>query len=87
MMVQNGYGNMWTPYQGAQSSVSDLKISQNNTASLATQSRAQERLQGELETQTQRRVESRDKAQAANASVSTNPYEQYLRTGTLSVYA
>jgi hypothetical protein len=87
MMVQNGYGNMWTPSQGVQSSVSEQKTPQENAVSVTTQARSQERAQGANETQTQKRVESRDQTQAANASAATNPYEQYQRTGSLSVYA
>jgi predicted nucleic acid-binding Zn-ribbon protein len=87
MIVQNGYGNMWTPSQGVQSAVTEQKTPQESAASVTTQARAQERAQGAAETQTQQRVESRDQAQAANASVATNPFEQYQRTGSLSVYA
>jgi hypothetical protein len=87
MMVQNGYGNTYTPNQGLQASVSDLKTPQDNAVSVTTQARSQERAQGANETQTQKRVESRDQTQAANASAATNPYEQYQRTGNLSVYA
>jgi hypothetical protein len=83
MIVQNGYGNMWTPSQGVQSAVTEQKTPQESAASVTTQARAQ----GAAETQTQQRVESRDQAQAANASVATNPFEQYQRTGSLSVYA
>jgi hypothetical protein len=86
MMVQNGYANMWTPSQGVQSAVADQKAPQDTT-STATQSRAQERLIAANETQTQKRVESRDQHQAANAAIVINPFEQYQRTGNLSVYA
>jgi len=87
MMVQNGYGNMWTPSQGVQSAVTEQKTPQEGATALATQTRAQERVQGASETQTQKRVESRDQTQSTNASTATNPFEQYQRTGSLSVYA
>lgn len=86
MMIQNGYASMWTPSQGVQSAVADQKTPQETT-STATQSRAQERVIAAAETQTQKRVESRDQPQATNKAIDTNPFEQYQRTGSLSIYA
>lgn len=86
MMVQNGYANMWTPSQGVQSAVTDQKTPQES-ASTATQTRSQERVVAAAETQTQKRVESRDQPQATNTATATSPFEQYQRTGSLSVYA
>lgn len=87
MNIQNSYGSMYTPSQGVQSAVTEQKTPQESSTALATQTRAQERVQGASETQTQKRVESRDQAQAANTSTATSPFEQYQRTGRLSVYA
>jgi hypothetical protein len=87
MIVQNGYGNMWTPSQGVQSAISEQKTPQESSTALATQTRSQERIQGANETQTQKRVDAREQPQSANNSAATNPYEQYQRTGSLSVYA
>ena len=86
MMVQNGYGNMWTPAQPVQAAVADTKLP-TDTVSVSTQPRAQETAQTRTETQTQERVNARDQASASNASSASDAIEQYKRTGQLSVYA
>jgi phosphohistidine phosphatase SixA len=85
-MIQNGYGNMWTPAQPVQAAVSDTKLP-TDKVSVSTQPRAQETAQAKTETQTQERVNARDQAQASNASSAIDAIEQYKRTGHLSVFA
>jgi hypothetical protein len=88
MMVQNGYGNTWTSAQATvQPAVSDQKATPQEVASEATQARSQEAAQGVKETQTQRRVQAQEQPQSSTASTTVSPFEQYQRTGSLSVYA